>query len=137
MIIEPGGLVSAYVPEDIKRKTYRNEEEPFEDLMVHSLEDSDDSIVLNKDGKAVWYMPSFFHVAAVGRLLLAVGSHSTEDDPLDARKGVNLLVDKDTGRHREPDVSIWGRNRLRRVGGLEGIGEGFAHGVDARDLIHS
>ena len=63
------------LPEEIKRKTYPSsnlvnaEDELFEDLKEHSLEDSDKVVVINEDGKAIWAMPTVFHQYVLQKLL--------------------------------------------------------------------
>ena len=66
------------LPEEIKRKTYPSsnlvnaEDELFEDLKEHSLEDSDKVVVINQDGKAIWAMPTVFHQCVLQKLLQIV-----------------------------------------------------------------
>ncbi|KAG7347003.1 hypothetical protein IV203_006072 [Nitzschia inconspicua] len=106
------------LPEEIMRKTYPTsnlvsaEDELFEDLKEHSMEDSDKVIVINQDGKAIWAMPSVFHQYVLQKLLQIINKCSEEEDPLLAQADIPLLVDKKTKRCRHPDVSIWGPGRL-------------------------
>jgi len=106
------------LPEEIKRKTYPSsnlvsaEDELFEDLKEHSLEDSDKVVVINEDGKAIWAMPTVFHQYVLQKLLQIVNKCSEEENPLLAQADIPLLVDKKTKRCRHPDVSIWGPGRL-------------------------
>ena len=106
------------LPEEIKSKTYPSsdllaaKDELWEDLKKHSLEDSDNVIQINKHGKVIWAMPNLFHQQVVRKLRLRIKKFSEEGDPLFTESGHPLLIDKDTGRCRSPDVAIWGASRL-------------------------
>ncbi|CAB9502534.1 expressed unknown protein [Seminavis robusta] len=106
------------LPEEIKTKTYPSskslsaEDELFEDLKSHSLEDSDKVIVINADGKAIYSMPTIFHQDVLQKLLKIVNACSKTEDPLLAQADIPLLIDKKKGKLKHPDISIWGPSRL-------------------------
>lgn len=106
------------LPEEIKTKTYPSsnflsaEDELYEDLKSHSLENSDKVIVINADGKAIWSMPTIFQQDAIQKLLKIVNACSKTKDPLLAQADIPLLIDKKKGKFEHPDISIWGPSRL-------------------------